>query len=140
MELATPHHPDRARRLTRPARLIGAHLQLGGKIEKSSLWPRWSSLPAVRRDDSCLERNRAPRGPQRMLTMRTAYHNSWSCGALTVSFILVSLGYVAIKISALWMSARVHPKKILQSTLQVFLYAARWPCRKEPCPWAKNSQ
>src|SRR6266849_3422194 len=70
MELATPHHPDRARRLTRPARLIGAHLQLGGKIEKSSLWPRWSSLPAVRRDDSCLERNRAPRGPQRMLTMR----------------------------------------------------------------------
>src|SRR5258708_21569094 len=68
MELATPHHPDRACRLTRPARLIGAHLQLGGKIEKSSLWPRWSSLPAVRRDDSCLERNRAPRGPQRMLT------------------------------------------------------------------------
>src|SRR6266478_1149460 len=61
--------PDRARRLTRPARLIGAHLQLGGKIEKSSLWPRWSSLPAVRRDDSCLERNRAPRGPQRMLTV-----------------------------------------------------------------------
>src|SRR6266478_2733686 len=71
MELATPHHPDRARRLTRPARLIGAHLQLGGKIEKSSLWPRWSSLPAVRRDDSCLERNRAPRGPQRMLTLFT---------------------------------------------------------------------
>src|SRR6267378_274699 len=69
MELATPHHPDRACRLTRPARLIGAHHQLGGKIEKSSLWPRWSSLPAVRRDDSCLERNRAPRGPQRMLTL-----------------------------------------------------------------------
>src|SRR6266481_1641822 len=66
--------PDRARRLTRPARLIGAHLQLGGKIEKSSLWPRWSSLPAVRRDDSCLERNRAPRGPQRMLTMQSTRH------------------------------------------------------------------
>src|SRR6267378_1758403 len=78
MELATPHHPDRACRLTRPARLIGAHLQLGGKIEKSSLWPRWSSLPAVRRDDSCLERNRAPRGPQRMLTesfIRRLVHN-----------------------------------------------------------------
>src|SRR5258705_6562664 len=75
MELATPHHPDRARRLTRPARLIGAHLQLGGKIEKSSLWPRWSSLPAVRRDDSCLERNRAPRGPQRMLTLKMRSNN-----------------------------------------------------------------
>src|SRR6266436_229043 len=69
---------------------------------------------------------------------RTTIHGP--AALFTVSFIVVSLGYVAIKISALWMSARVHPKKILQSTLQVFLYAARWPCRKEPCPWAKNSQ
>src|SRR6266481_4523526 len=82
MELATPHHPDRARRLTMPARLIGAHLQLGGKIEKSSLWPRWSSLPAVRRDDSCLERNRAPRGPQRMLTIAGLSANLISSASL----------------------------------------------------------
>src|SRR5712671_5641493 len=112
MELATPHHPDRACRLTRPARLIGAHLQLGGKIEKSSLWPRWSSLPAVRRDDSCLERNRAPRGPQRMLTVEARLANIPPC--LIGMEACVGAHHLSRKLASLGHDARLMPAKYVR--------------------------
>jgi Transposase IS66 family len=69
MELAP--HPDRARRLTKPARLTAAHL-----TKLVAAIPSIGACPTFARMIRAPSATGAPRGPQRMLTSRDTETNS----------------------------------------------------------------
>ena len=111
MELAP--RPDRARRLTRPARLAALILSSAGKNQP--LRPRRSSLPAVRRDDSCPERNRDSLRPtsdayQQIEARRKVFIRKWRVKHRAVADSLEEAGARLFSFTRLppeqWKSAR----------------------------------